>query len=203
MKKIMFNDKYGLTTAVLEGRKTMTRRVITIPEKWHGIEVYGFCYLKGQATLELTDGDDFCIEDPRTGQCAQILPAYKIGEEVAVAQKYKDIPNPFAGRGTTYTDAAGWENKMFVKASDMPHRIRITGIKVERLQDISDADILREGVQDFQTPNVDVYVAGGRGVGELDRERIRYHCRHHQVRHRTGSFRRPHRQSVRQRNMAE
>ena len=27
MKKIMFNDKYGLTTAVLEGRKTMTRRI--------------------------------------------------------------------------------------------------------------------------------------------------------------------------------
>lgn len=26
MKKIMFNDKYGLTQAVLEGRKTQTRR---------------------------------------------------------------------------------------------------------------------------------------------------------------------------------
>lgn len=28
MKKIMFNDKYGLTKAVLEGRKTQTRRFI-------------------------------------------------------------------------------------------------------------------------------------------------------------------------------
>lgn len=28
MKKIMFNDKYGLTKAVLEGRKTQTRRVL-------------------------------------------------------------------------------------------------------------------------------------------------------------------------------
>ena len=26
MKKIMFNDKYGLTQAVLDGRKTQTRR---------------------------------------------------------------------------------------------------------------------------------------------------------------------------------
>lgn len=26
-KKIMFNDKYGLTQAVLYGRKTMTRRI--------------------------------------------------------------------------------------------------------------------------------------------------------------------------------
>lgn len=28
MKKIMLNDKYNLTQAVLEGRKTQTRRVI-------------------------------------------------------------------------------------------------------------------------------------------------------------------------------
>ena len=29
MKKIMFNDRYGLTQAVLEGKKTMTRRIST------------------------------------------------------------------------------------------------------------------------------------------------------------------------------
>ena len=29
MKKILFNDKYGLTQAVLEGRKTQTRRIIS------------------------------------------------------------------------------------------------------------------------------------------------------------------------------
>lgn len=28
MQKIMFNDRYGLTDAVIEGRKTMTRRLI-------------------------------------------------------------------------------------------------------------------------------------------------------------------------------
>ena len=28
MKKIMFNDRYGLTQAVTEGRKTMTRRLV-------------------------------------------------------------------------------------------------------------------------------------------------------------------------------
>lgn len=27
MKKIMFSDKFGLTEAVLSGRKTMTRRI--------------------------------------------------------------------------------------------------------------------------------------------------------------------------------
>lgn len=28
MKKIMFNDRYGLTQAVIHGRKTVTRRVV-------------------------------------------------------------------------------------------------------------------------------------------------------------------------------
>ena len=30
MKKIMFNDRYGLTQAVLNGRKTMTRRIVPV-----------------------------------------------------------------------------------------------------------------------------------------------------------------------------
>lgn len=33
MKKILFNDKCGLTKAVLDGRKTQTRRIIDIDEE--------------------------------------------------------------------------------------------------------------------------------------------------------------------------
>lgn len=36
----MFNDKYGLTKAVLDGRKTQTRRVISgLPSNAEGIEL--------------------------------------------------------------------------------------------------------------------------------------------------------------------
>ena len=35
---------------------------------------------------------------------------------------------------------------MFVKAELMPHHIRITDVKVERLQDISKEDCLKEGI---------------------------------------------------------
>jgi hypothetical protein len=31
MKKIMFNERYGLESAVLNGRKTMTRRMVKLP----------------------------------------------------------------------------------------------------------------------------------------------------------------------------
>ena len=43
---------------------------------------------------------------------------------------------------------AGWDNKMFVRADLMPHQIRITDVRVERLQDISDEDCIKEGVHE-------------------------------------------------------
>jgi len=39
-----------------------------------------------------------------------------------------------------------WENKLFVRPELMRYQIEITGKRTEHLQDISDEDILREGV---------------------------------------------------------
>lgn len=77
---------------------------------------------------------------------------YKVGEVVAIAQSYKEVyPNAdfeMVGNGFM-TESAGWNNKMFVRADLLPHHIRITDIEIERLQDISDDDIIREGVWQF------------------------------------------------------
>ena len=40
MQKIMFNDKYGLTLAVLEGRKTQTRRMLNPTIFFRRLETY-------------------------------------------------------------------------------------------------------------------------------------------------------------------
>ena len=69
---------------------------------------------------------------------------YKVGEVVAVAQCYLDIGSPqFDKFGY---DVSGNTNKMFVKAELMPHKIKITNVRIERLQDISDEDCLCEGI---------------------------------------------------------
>lgn len=170
MKKIMFSDRFGLTQAVLEGRKTMTRRVITLPEKWHGIEVYGFSYVKGETALTLLDGDDFIIEDHASNQTAQILPTYKPSEVVAVAQAYKHVFDEMmrgdygddrydAFNNHYFGSGEGWHNKMFVRADFMPHQIRITKVKIERLQDISDEDCIKEGISRSNVPG-QYYVNG-------------------------------------------
>lgn len=153
MKKIMFNDRYGLTQAVLDGRKTMTRRIatelnhpnITDISEW-GVDNDGYAMLL--ITYETRLQKD-------------VYPHFQIGEEVAVAQRYKDIIHQCDWVGKLlYQDHPGWTNKMFVCADLMPHRIRITNIKVERLQDISDVDAIKEGIydaNDFLNPGAYTY----------------------------------------------
>lgn len=142
MKKIMFNDKYGLTDAVLNGQKTMTRRIVKNPNLLQWLN-------------ELDD--DGAIRSVKGKILSEENSAYKVGEIVAVAQKYFDLRNCDAfyealSKADPYfpleciKGEKGAYNKMFVKAEWMPNRIRITEIKVERLQDISEEDCLREGI---------------------------------------------------------
>lgn len=156
MKKIMFNDKYGLTQAVLEGRKTQTRRVIKVQppyehldiafpvfeeECWNTNPLYGaFCWVNKNNPEEHTEW---------------IKPQFKDGEEVAVAQSYKeagidfiecDVRNGHNHLWGNTKAMKGWNNKMFVLPEAMPHQIRITNVRIQRLQDISEECCLKEGI---------------------------------------------------------
>lgn len=133
MKKIMFNDRYGLTEAVLDGRKTQTRR-IAYEKPFKHIRSCGFIMEgKDKGKLAINDGNEIVAKS-----------TYKIGEVVAVAQRYSDIP--FSNDIFIRAVPIGWSNKMFVKSSLMPHQIKITSIRWERLQDISTDDCMKEGI---------------------------------------------------------
>ena len=154
MKKIMFNDKYSLTQAVLDGRKTQTRRIIKCPKAYQ--ENPAGCF-------RITESDDvsplfeILVYDKDCNDFVPmfIQPKYKVSGVFAIAQCYESLGmnpeialNDRDGIGfyTKTKFAPGWKNKMFVRADLMPHHIRITNIKIERLQDISDEDCLAEGV---------------------------------------------------------
>ena len=67
---------------------------------------------------------------------------------------------------------AGWSNKEFVRADLMPHRIRITGIKCERLQDISEEDCMKEGILgDVEYDKYEVYGLFGNSDDGFDTPR--------------------------------
>lgn len=154
MKKIMFNDKYCLTQAVLEGRKTMTRRIVIYPSDLEGIKTVGYHIIRSPSggTIDVSMYDI----TKRSMEVYPIFPQYRIGEVIAIAQSYKDLgydpdaldrdPKDLGIRGFMQHNA-GWNNKMFVKAYACKHHIKITDVKVEHLQDISDEDCLKEGVE--------------------------------------------------------
>lgn len=145
-KKIMFADKYSLTKSVLEGKKTQTRRVISdkILDK---IKLFQDEYLN--ASCDFLEGKD--LIEAYMVNYPEKLP-YNVGEIVAVAQSYRDIcdecfwPDAHTVRTSQLYRLAGWSNKMFTSSDEMPHQIRITDVRVERLQDISDEDCLKEGI---------------------------------------------------------
>ena len=55
-----------------------------------------------------------------------------------------------------FVNKASWKNKMFSKSTLMPHQIRITDVKIERIQDISDEDCLKEGVVKWDAGQKDI-----------------------------------------------
>jgi len=154
----MFSDVYGLTQAVLEGRKTMTRRIIddsdtqaALEELWEDDNV---------------GGTDWKILLEKTAR-------YKVGDIVAIAQSYRDVflhlEDDAAKAGfmddlkynywpaTRTNQISGWVNKMYVASKLMPHQIEVTAVKIERLQDISPSDALSEGVEKW----LDGYIIPG------------------------------------------
>lgn len=156
MKKIMFSDKYGLTQAVLEGRKTMTRRIVPeckaldILRLWEQSEG---AIATGYEDKTRSFRFDYCPDKKRRISIdhLNLIPRYKVGEVVAVAQPYCEIMPYLADSfykptGGFMEEKPGYRNKMFVRADLMPHQIRITNVRVEKLQDINDEDCLREGI---------------------------------------------------------
>lgn len=137
---MMFNDRYGLTQAVISGRKTVTRRIVDPQGKYEELRWWQPCIEFEECLYGYTENEGWEVIEPR----------YNVGEIVAVAQRYDSFLHPNNGviehdYQTTALASKGWDNKMFVKADLMPHQIQIRDLRIERLQDISD-DYFKEGI---------------------------------------------------------
>ena len=155
----MFDNACSLTQAVKECRKTNTRRQEKVLDKevQKHEETYKVPFSIVSQYYDFGK-ERLVIRTPK--EVIYVKPRYKVGEVVAVAQKYEDIYHGLSDREASWfldtlhlryddkcaRDLPAWRNKEFVLAYLMPHRIRITEVRVERLQDISDEDCLREGI---------------------------------------------------------
>lgn len=142
MRTIMFNEKYRLQTMVIDGTKPMTRREPIFVK----VE---------NPQQEFTKKGNLCLLD---GYRLIHTSRYHVGEIVAVAQPYSELADNSFFLSQIGADELrlsdmkfhkGWGNKMYVKAAYMPNQIRITDIRYEKLQDISDNDCIKEGITKY------------------------------------------------------
>lgn len=168
MKKIMFNDKYGLTEAVLERKKTQTRRILKPTMLFERLNTY-----EGWGKEDIADWKESCKDRLYKADGKELKEMldyglkhspYKVGENVAISQRYIDLADndeflrlcAIHGIDVEYLKfEKGYNNKMYVKADLMPHHIRITNVKIEKLQYIRDEDCLSEGINEIYDTNVD------------------------------------------------
>ena len=174
MKKIMFNDRVvPMTYYVIDGLKTQTRRLVSgvsgrkgarlklvLGKIRHNIHVWAQGRYYGHAwaglfcdeVSEMSEGEYYLRFDDDT--CLKVKSQYKEGEIVGVAQCYSDLflyEVFHLKRKSKKIDiddilkSPGYRNKLFVRADLMRYYIKITGVRVEYLQDISDKDIFAEG----------------------------------------------------------
>ena len=127
--------KEPLFYATIEGRKTQTRRIIT-PQP--------------DDTIQLSD-ELVCAH-----LGIEIKPKYKVGDTVYLKEPY--LP-PNNDRGCVYRygmdklkfeanfKKAKWKNKLFMPEFAARYFIEITGVRAEKLQDISDEDCIKEGIE--------------------------------------------------------
>ena len=146
-----------MRSAVINGYKNMTRRNATALNHPNVCDISEWGIdKKGKVMLVITYD---------TGLQEVVYPHFQIGDVVAISQPYCEIEKEGFIVDSRYDvfrtadwneetrtfgrlrNTAGYKNAMFVKADLMPHRIRITNIKAERLQDISEEDAMREGIR--------------------------------------------------------
>ena len=98
----MYNDKCGLTQAVLNGTKTHTRRAISGSSNFEFLsESYDE---NGKKLFWFKWGKSYISYKPK----------YQVGEIVAIAQPYSAITENNINE--EYKGTAGYNNKMFVSA---------------------------------------------------------------------------------------
>lgn len=167
---ILFNT--DMVLAILDGRKTVTRRVVRY--KYSNTEMkmrtdkYGTRLIEIQKDIEgETHG-----RNPDGGTWHKLLPyiekkpPYKPGDILYVRETwsewtdgyvYKAWVQPFPQSGRYPDKFMKWHPSIHIPKEAARIWLRVTEVRVERLQDMTGQDILREGVNCHVHPEADYF----------------------------------------------
>ena len=95
-------------------------------------------------------GDVLYLKEPYIDDSDMFFTAYPIHETLtynggSILYQYG---NDTSILDSIYGDRVNWKNKLFMPAYAARHYIKITSVRAERLQDISDEDCIKEGIEE-------------------------------------------------------
>lgn len=146
MKQILFNTE--MVRAILDGRKTCTRRVIK-PQP------YGKCtYPLGFVTDSTEKKEVGCFGfgvDECGGSIQYAKPSYQPGDILYVRETWKNAPNGYYyyedWQKNDIADVTKWKPSIHMPKEAARIWLKVTNVRVERLQEITTNQIEQEGVE--------------------------------------------------------
>lgn len=150
VKQILFNTE--MVRAILDGRKTCTRRVIK-PQP------YGKCtYPLGFVTDSTEKKEVGCFGfgiDEYGGSIQYAKPSYQPGDILYVRETWKNAPNGYYyyedWQRDDIADVTKWRPSIHMPKEAARIWLKVTDVRVERLQDITEDETFEEGL-DFTPP---------------------------------------------------
>lgn len=152
MRGILFNDDYNLLQQVFSGRKTETRRT-------GGLEVLNEAIDNGEEIIMLGKGclnkntSKFEVEYVINWENVSFKSRYKLGEILYLKESYRwENPNKpieyklINPKKNNSRRTGKFLNKLFMPASASRAKIVITDIRFERISDITEQAVYREGI---------------------------------------------------------
>lgn len=149
MKPILFNT--AMVQAILDGRKTMTRRVV---KPRYRNDEYGF------QVITTMDGHFVRVEKIDENECGifedgterHVSPPYQPGDILWVREKWEhDDYEGFVDYRADFTDEEAkdikWRPSIHMPKDAARIYLRVTDVRVERVQDISEDDTKAEGIE--------------------------------------------------------
>lgn len=143
LKPILFSTP--MVQAILDGRKTQTRRECKLKNKIS--PTFGLCFSSDNSYFEFFNGTKF-IEG--------LKPKYQIGDILYVKETWSLTRGFFEGDEKVlykadFTDedakAFHWKPSLFMPQAYARIFLKVTNVRVERLQDISEEDAIAEGIK--------------------------------------------------------
>jgi hypothetical protein len=150
MKGICFIEP--LFRATIQGRKTMTRRIIDNPSN-ENIYNYYYKFLSNIGTLNQKEfkprykvGEIVYLKEPYCLDCDFIQNKYSKEWKANGKIRYKYNGDELSELSRLASGFNVWSNKLFMPEKYARYFIKIISVKLERLQDISDTDCIAEGI---------------------------------------------------------